>query len=61
MESNLKTINENLSKLQKDIEMIKNVILSEKQAGIEAAILSEKAFAECWDSVEDEEAFAYLQ
>ena len=61
MESNLKTINENLSKLQKDVELLKNNILSEKQVGMEAAILSEKTFAECWDSLEDEEAFAYLQ
>ena len=27
----------------------------------EAAILSEKALTECWDSKEDEEAFAYFQ
>jgi virulence-associated protein VagC len=27
----------------------------------ESAILSEKAFAESWNSKEDEEAFAYLQ
>ena len=27
----------------------------------ETALLSEKALAECWNSKEDEEAFAYLQ
>ncbi|MBN1646282.1 AbrB/MazE/SpoVT family DNA-binding domain-containing protein [Candidatus Woesearchaeota archaeon] len=27
----------------------------------ETALLSERALAECWDSPEDEEAFAYLQ
>ena len=27
----------------------------------EAALLSERSLSECWDSAEDEEAFAYLQ
>jgi|TARA_B100001971_G_C17811347_1_gene344232 hypothetical protein len=61
MESELKIISENLSKLQKDVDLIKEAILSEKQTGTEFASLSEKAFAECWNSPEDEEAFAYLQ
>jgi bifunctional DNA-binding transcriptional regulator/antitoxin component of YhaV-PrlF toxin-antitoxin module len=32
-----------------------------KQEQIETAIMSEKSLAECWNSKEDEEAFAYLQ
>jgi len=61
MESELKTINESLSRLHKEVESLKNIILSEKQSGMEAALLSEKALAENWLSPEDEKAFAYLQ
>lgn len=37
------------------------VIIKPMRIVNEAALLSEKALAECWDSVEDEAAFAYLQ
>lgn len=63
MESDIQALREDMLKLRRDIDLLKQIVIEKDLSAWEEedVLADESLLAEGWLSKEDEEAFAYLQ
>jgi hypothetical protein len=61
MESEMNSITKKLTKLEKDIEFIKKMLIERDTSGKETSLASEKSLAKYWLTEEEDEAWEHLQ